>query len=93
MRVEVAYARPEVQLILPLEVPAGTRAMAAIEASRIAEQIPGLDLARAVIGVFGQVVSHDRVLEEGDRVEIYRPLPLDPKLARRARVARRKRRR
>ena len=93
MRVEVAYARPGAQLIIPLEVPAGTTAQEAIEASGIARQFPEIEARHAEIGVFGRVVARTRVLEEGDRVEIYRPLVADPKAKRRQRAVRSKPRR
>ena len=48
--------------------------------------IPGIDIAHAAVGVYGKPVSRERILDEGDRVEIYRALAADPKAARRARV-------
>ncbi|HEX6928322.1 MAG TPA: RnfH family protein [Gammaproteobacteria bacterium] len=86
--IEVAYARPQEQLLVPLRVPAGTTAMQAIVRSGIQERFPELDLSKARIGVFGRLCPHDRVLEAGDRVEIYRPLAADPKEARRRLAAR-----
>lgn len=85
--VEVAYAGPEGQVVVPLAVPVGTTAWEAVKRAR-----PGLpagvapDPAR--LGVFAKKVPADRVLEEGDRVELYRPLILDPMEARRRRAAR-----
>jgi putative ubiquitin-RnfH superfamily antitoxin RatB of RatAB toxin-antitoxin module len=81
--VEVAYALPEKQLILRIDVPEGTTIDEAIRLSEIAARFPELDVAAADVGIFGKVVK-DRgtVLKAGDRVEIYRPLLIDPKAAR-----------
>jgi uncharacterized protein len=83
IEVEVAYARPERQLILKLEVPLGTTAVEAARLSGIEEQFPEIDLASQRLGVFGKLCKHDRLLNPGDRVEIYRPLEVDPRAARR----------
>lgn len=83
IRVEVAYARPERQLILPVDVPAGTTALEAIRLSGIEEEFPEIDLAKNRIGVFGKLCKPARPLADGDRVEIYRPLTADPKQVRR----------
>lgn len=81
IRVEVAYATPERQRLLGLSVPAGTTAMQAIRSSGLLEEYPGLDTSS--IGIFGEHVEPDRLLDEGDRVEVYRPLSADPKEVRR----------
>ena len=85
--VEVAYALPERQRILALKVPAGTTMLDAAERSGIARVFEGLELATAKMGIFGKAVADPRrhVLADGDRVEIYRPLTVDPKEARKAR--------
>lgn len=90
MRVEVVYAVPGGFDAIPLEVAPGTTAGEAVHASRIAERHPGIDLSR--LGIFGRRVQADTPLAEGDRVEIYRPLALDPKEARRERARRNARR-
>lgn len=84
--VEVAYAEAGHQWVLPVTLPAGATVMQAIEASGLASQVPGLSIDPARLGVFSRKVAPDRVLEAGDRVEIYRPLTLDPKEARRRRA-------
>ena len=86
--VEVAYALPDRQRILALDVPAGTTMLEAAERSGIAGLFEGIDLASAKMGIFGKVVAdpRSRVLADGDRVEIYRPLTVDPKDARKARA-------
>ena len=81
--IEVAYARPDEQVVLALRVPAGTTAREAIERSGILTQFPEIRLADNPVGVYGRVVDPGRALENGDRVEIYRPLEVDPREARR----------
>lgn len=81
--VEVAYARPERQWLLPVVVAAGTTARDAIEQSGILAQCPEIDLGQNRIGIFGREVPLEQVLTAGERVEIYRPLLADPKDVRR----------
>ncbi len=85
--VEVAYALPERQLILPCTVPAGATIEEVIRASGILQQFPGIDLAHSQVGVFGRLASLADTLHPGDRVEIYRPLIADPKEVRKRRAA------
>ena len=89
--VEVAYAKPEEQLILRLEVPAGTTALQAIELSGIAQRFPEIDTSNLKLGIFGKLKKPDQVLASGDRVEIYRKLIADPKEVRKQRAAQGKR--
>jgi putative ubiquitin-RnfH superfamily antitoxin RatB of RatAB toxin-antitoxin module len=91
--VEVAYAEVDEQVIVPLQVPVGTSAGEAVRRSGLAEQFPDMDSNTASIGVFGIPVSPCAPLAQGDRVEIYRPLQVDPKEARRQRAARSRARR
>lgn len=86
--VGVAYALPHRQLLVWLRLPCGSTAMDAAQHSGIAAQFDDLDLDNATLGIFGQIVAHGRVLRDGDRVEIYRPLTADPKTVRKARAAR-----
>lgn len=90
--VEVVYALPERQCLLRLSVPYGTRMRDAVLLSGVSEQFPGLDVLGCPLGIFGKVVARpeERVLEEGERVEIYRPLIADPKEVRKQRAARAK---
>ncbi len=87
MMVEVAYALPKQQLIIPVNVADGTTAEAAVLASGIMEKFPEIDLAANKLGIFGKLVKSDTVLRHLDRVEIYRPLIADPKEVRRQRAA------
>lgn len=86
MSVEVAYARPERQVIIPLVVPVGTTVEAALRQSEIDTQFPEIDLDHAKVGIFGKLTRRDTVLRPRDRVEIYRPLIADPKEVRRQRA-------
>jgi hypothetical protein len=65
----------------------------AVEASGVILQVPELAHAPLQVGVFGQLRSPGDLLHDGDRVEIYRPLTIDPKEARRIRALVRRRRR
>lgn len=89
MRIEVAYAKPDEQVILGLEIAEGATAEAAIRESGILRRFPEIDLGQNTVGVFGKVCKPDHVLRPGDRVEIYRPLIADPKESRRNRAAHR----
>lgn len=91
--VEVAYARPDVQIVVALRVPAGATAWEAIKLSGLAERFPDVDACAHGIGIYGESVSPSTQLTEGDRVEIYRPLAMDPKEARRLRAERSRARR
>ncbi|MEN9681351.1 MAG: Persistence and stress-resistance antitoxin PasI [Pseudomonadota bacterium] len=85
IRVEVAYALPERQEIVSLDVEEGCSLNEAILRSGILERFPEIDIAQDAAGVFGQVMPGSHILREGDRVEIYRPLTADPRIARRVR--------
>lgn len=89
--VEIAYARPDTQLILKLRVPEGTTLEQAVRESGILERFPDIDLARNQVGIFGKLNKADTVLRNGDRVEIYRQLIADPKEVRKQRAAEGKR--
>jgi putative ubiquitin-RnfH superfamily antitoxin RatB of RatAB toxin-antitoxin module len=85
--VEVAYALPHEQLIVPVKVQIGTTAENAIYASGIMKKFPEIDLAVNKVGIFGKATRLDTVLRQLDRVEIYRPLIADPKEVRKQRAA------
>lgn len=89
INVEVAYALPDRQLIVHLQVRKGTTAYDAAVASGIAGKFRGVDLETAVMGVFGKTEKkpRERQLADGERVEIYRPLLADPKEVRKKRAA------
>lgn len=87
INVEVAYALPNKQLILAVEVEATTTIEDIVKASGILEKFTDIDLATNKVGVFGKLAKLTATLQEGDRVEIYRPLIADPKEVRRRRAA------
>ncbi|MDX1636005.1 MAG: RnfH family protein [Marinobacter sp.] len=84
MKVEVAYATPEKQRIIALEVADGTTAVEAVRQSGITEVFPEIDPDSNDMGIFGKVIKSpaEHPLRDGDRVELYRPLKIDPKQAR-----------
>ena len=87
LRVEVVYAEPDEQFVRDLDLPSGSSAMHALEASGLFERYPALKALPDGIGIHGRRVEPDVTLEEGDRVEVYRALLVDPKEARRRRAA------
>lgn len=84
--VEVAYATPRKQSILRVEVPAGCTVAQAIERSGIRQEFPDLQVDADTVGIFSHKVPMEQVVQEGDRVEIYRPLLAEPREARRRRA-------
>jgi len=84
--VQVAYATPAKQVIIPLEVAAGTSVREAIEISGLLDRVPDVDLAINRVGIFGRLCALEDPVHAGDRVEVYRPLRIDPKEARRLRA-------
>ena len=91
LRIEIAWAALHTQHVIGLRVPAGTTVEQAIRRSGLTERFPEIDLEKHGVGIFGELAGLDDPLRDGDRVEIYRPLLADPKVARRARVAKKKR--
>lgn len=93
--IEVVYATPEQQTLLRLSVPAGTTMTEAVHRSGILQQHPQIDLETAILGIFSRIEKEpsSRMLQEGDRVEIYRPLLIDPREARKARAEKAKKKR
>lgn len=84
--VEVAYAEPDQQYVIPVNAPSSVTVEQVIHLSGILQKCQGIDLASLQVGIFGKVCQLDQKLEENDRVEIYRPLLVDPKQARRIRA-------
>jgi putative ubiquitin-RnfH superfamily antitoxin RatB of RatAB toxin-antitoxin module len=87
INITVVFALPDEQPVVHLEVPAGTTALEAALRSGLVERY-GLAAASLSLGIFSKVekAPGERVLREGERVEIYRPLLIDPKVARQARA-------
>ena len=83
MNVGVAYADKFKQVWLKLEVPDESTVRQAIEHSGLLEQFPEIDLDGQKVGIFGKVTKLDVKVEEGARIEIYRPITADPELVER----------
>lgn len=88
LNIEVAIALPERQEVISLEVPQGTTAEGAVVLANLQEKFPTLDIAGAPLGVWCRQVDRQHVLHDGDRVEVYRSLLMDPREARRQLAAR-----
>ena len=84
--VEVTYATPQKQLVIPVNVDDGITVKDAIELSGIKKEFPEINLDSNPVGIFGKHTTLDHILREKDRVEIYRPLIADPKEIRRQRA-------
>ena len=80
--IEVAYALPDNQQIIALDVPVNTPIVDAIKMSKITSQFNTIDMGNLVVGIFGKKVPLDYTLRHKDRIEIYRPLIIDPQTAR-----------
>ncbi len=80
----MAYARPDLQKIVELEVDEGTSVFDAASRSGLEQIFPEISYEEIDMGVFGKVVKKPReeILRDGDRIELYRPLIIDPKQAR-----------
>ena len=85
--VHVAYALPGQQTILPVTAKRDDTVLDAIRQSGLLEQYPELSQDALKVGIFGQSVTLDSLVQEGARIEIYRPLIIDPKTSRRQRAA------
>ena len=81
--IEVVFGRPDSQSLVALSLEKGATVAVAIDRSGLAENYPDESLSDLLTGIWGQIVDRDFVLKDGDRVEIYRPLQLDPREARR----------
>ncbi|HRP96460.1 MAG TPA: RnfH family protein [Rhodocyclaceae bacterium] len=79
MKIGVAYALPHRQVWLTTEVPDGATVRQAVEHSGLLECFPQLALEQHKLGIFGKFTALDAPVQDGDRIEIYRPLLVDPK--------------
>ena len=84
--VEVAYATPERQLLIPVSLKANSTIEQAIEVSGILREFSEIELGQQKVGIFGVICGLDKTLNPEDRVEIYRPLRQNPMDARRGRL-------
>lgn len=83
IHVEVAYASVKQQQVIAIEVPEGSTIEMAIQQSGILMLFPEIDLTKQKLGVFSKPRHLLDIVKEGDRIEIYRPLIIEPKEARR----------
>lgn len=91
IRVAVAWSpKAGVAFEIALELPAGATALDAVRASGLLAGEAGIDISTQPVGIWGRVAALDSVLTDRDRVEIYRPLAINPKEARRRRAQGRK---
>lgn len=87
LKVEVCYALPEKQMLIPVTLAQGSTLQQALEASGILAKHPEIDLQKNKFGIFAKLSKPDTLLRDRDRVEIYRPLIADPKEVRKQRAA------
>ena len=85
LRVEVAYVLPDRQVVIATVCSPGATVEDAIRACGIIARFAEIDLGRNPVGIYGERVTLNAPVADGDRIEIYRPLVADPKTARRAR--------
>jgi uncharacterized protein len=89
MQVTVVHSpAPREVLEWTVTLPQGGTVRDAIEASGLVQLLPAFDWRGAGAGIWGRKAAADHVLREGDRIEVYRPLKVDPKVARRERFQR-----
>lgn len=86
MRIEVAYATPDEQVLIELDVSEGSTVEQAIDASAIYDRFPSVALKECEVGIWGRRVARSDLVKSGDRVELYRPLKMSPREARRLRA-------
>jgi putative ubiquitin-RnfH superfamily antitoxin RatB of RatAB toxin-antitoxin module len=86
LQIEIAYAEPQRGIVKMLRLPPGSCIADALRLAALDPDFAGVDLATAPFGIFGRAARADQALQDGDRIEIYRPLAVDPKEARRARA-------
>jgi hypothetical protein len=92
LRATVVYCGRDRPWIVDVEVPQGSTLRDAVVASGLPQHVPGLDCAVLDLGVFNELRKPDEPVRDGDRIEVYRPLAIDPKEARRIRAEIRRRR-
>lgn len=86
MDIEVVYANAHRQIVIPLDLPPGAELRQALDLAAQDPRLLDVDLSAHAVGVYGEVCEPQRVLQPGDRVEIYRELVMDAKTARRKRA-------
>jgi len=80
---EVVVALADVQSITAVKLSSGATVRDALERSGIYDRFADEGLRKLPVGIWGKLVSPDQIVSNGDRIELYRPLQIDPKEARR----------
>ena len=83
MKIKIVYALPARQTVLEVEVADGATVKDALDKSGILRQFPDINLETQKVGIFGKATTLDAIVEEGARIEIYRPITADPKTVKR----------
>jgi putative ubiquitin-RnfH superfamily antitoxin RatB of RatAB toxin-antitoxin module len=86
LAIEIAYAEAHSEIVKKFQLPAGSCVADALRLAALDSDFAGIDLENSAIGIFGRLARGDQPLRPGDRIEIYRPLAVDPKEARRTRA-------
>jgi|GEM_PF-414102 len=86
LEIEIVYGLADRQVLKNMTVAEGITVREAALQSGLEVEFPELDLQQAPLGIFGKTVKDETVLRDGDRIEVYRPLLIDPKEARRKRA-------
>ena len=86
INVEVVFGTLESQRLVSVSMPSGSTVADALEMSKIGAAFPDADITGLPTGIWGRPVDRDQTLADGDRVEVYRELEIDPKESRRLRA-------
>jgi putative ubiquitin-RnfH superfamily antitoxin RatB of RatAB toxin-antitoxin module len=85
--VQIVRAYAHRSIIKCFDLAAGALIADALSKASVDADFRGVDLMNSPVGIFGKLTAKDQALKDGDRIEIYRPLAQEPKLARRKRAA------
>jgi hypothetical protein len=78
MNVGTAYDNGKKQIWLKLDVPEGSTAREVIQLSGLLNMFPEINLEQQKVGIFGKIIKLDTIVEEGNRIEVYRAITADP---------------
>jgi hypothetical protein len=87
IRIEMVYAEPRHSIVKSFRLAPGSAVLDALRLAALDPDFSKVDLESSPVGIFGKLMPKDQILADGDRIEIYRRLMQEPKLARRARVS------
>lgn len=90
IQIEVTFADQHNQIVIPVMITKPCSIETAIQHSGILLHFPSIDLTKNKVGVFGKICPLNTIIQPGDRIEIYRPLTIDPKKNRRNRAEKQK---